>query len=250
MMKKLLCIFLALSTSFALFAQANAQTAKKEPQKPKAAQKAQPSRYGIDWPNFGRYHNANLQVKERPVAVFMGDSITDGWARSDPKFFSDNNYIGRGISGQTTMQMLVRFRRDVVDLKPAVVVILAGTNDLALNNGFIAKENIVGNLISMCEIAKANNVKVILCSITPVSEYKWRKEVKNPAELVRQTNAMIKHYAEKNNIKYLDYHSALADELGGLAVPKHSHDMVHPNMDCYKIMEKMVKQAINEVVSK
>lgn len=117
--------------------------------------------YAQDWAKFGRYEDANGQIAVRPRAVFMGDSITDGWAQKDAEFFSDNNFVGRGISGQTTSHMLVRFRRDVIDLNPKYVVILAGTNDIARNNGEISLENIMGNIISMCELAKANRIPYV-----------------------------------------------------------------------------------------
>ena len=118
-----------------------------------------------DWANFGRYAEANAAIEQSPDVVFMGNSITDNWARMDPDFFAKNNFVGRGISGQTSSEMLVRFRRDVIDLKPEAVVILSGTNDVAQNNGYISPENTLGNIISMCELAKAHGIKVILCSI-------------------------------------------------------------------------------------
>lgn len=191
-----------------------------------------------DWADFGRYSAANDTVKVEPKAVFMGDSITDGWARKDGDFFSSNNFVGRGISGQTTSQMLVRFRRDVVDLSPKYVVILAGTNDIALNNGYISLENILGNIISMCEIAKVNKIKPVICSVLPAAAYRWRPELK-PAEDIMKLNSMLQKYARSAKIPYVDYHSVLKDENNGLP-EKHAKDGVHPNMDCYKIMEKII----------
>ena len=196
--------------------------------------------YAQDWAKFGRYEESNGQIDVRPRAVFMGDSITDAWAKKDAGFFSENNYIGRGISGQTTSHMLVRFRRDVIDLKPKYVVILAGTNDIARNNGEISLENILGNIISMCELAKANGIRPVVCSVLPAASYRWRPEVK-PAEDIVRLNAMLRDYAHDNRIPYVDYHSALKDENNGLPA-EYAADGVHPNMDCYEIMEGMIRR--------
>lgn len=195
-----------------------------------------------DWAQFGRYESANEEVTKRPKAVLMGDSITDGWFFADPAFFTENNFIGRGISGQTTSHMLVRFRRDVVDLHPKYVLILAGTNDIAKNNGDITLENTLGNIISMCEIAKANKIIPIICSVLPADRFGWRPGMK-PAEDIVKLNEMLKEYADSEKIKYIDYYSVLADENGGL--PKqHAEDGVHPNLSCYKIMEKIVLESL------
>ena len=203
-----------------------------------------------DWAQFGRYEKANEEVLARdvrPDVVFMGNSITDGWARQDPKFFEENNFVGRGIGGQTSSEMLVRFRRDVIDLNPKCVVILSGTNDIAQNNGYIKPENTLGNIISMCELAKANGIKVILCSITPTSVFRWRREV-NPVPLIAELNKMIEAYAKENGIYYLNYHPALTDEKGGIP-EKWSDDTCHPNLECYRtIMEPMVCEAIDKVL--
>lgn len=195
-----------------------------------------------DWAKFGRYESANADVNAKPVAVFMGDSITDGWASADPGFFTDNNFVGRGISGQTTSHMLVRFRRDVVDLAPKYVLILAGTNDIAKNNGEISLENILGNIISMCEIAKANKIKPIICSVLPADRYGWRPGMK-PAKDIAKLNEMLKAYADSEKIRYIDYYSVLTDENGGLP-EKHASDGVHPNLSCYKIMEQIVLETL------
>ncbi|MBQ5875657.1 MAG: acylhydrolase [Alistipes sp.] len=203
-----------------------------------------------DWAQFGRYEKSNTEVLARdvrPDVVFMGNSITDGWARQDPKFFEENNFVGRGIGGQTSSEMLVRFRRDVIDLNPKCVVILSGTNDIAQNNGYIKPENTLGNIISMCELAKANGIKVILCSITPTSVFGWRREV-NPVPLIAELNKMIEAYAKENGIYYLNYHPALTDEKGGIPA-KWSNDTCHPNLECYRtVMEPMVCEAIDKVL--
>ena len=192
-----------------------------------------------DWAQFGRYADANKNVSISPKAVFMGDSITDGWDDNDADFFHENNFLCRGISGQTTSEMLERFRQDVISHHPKYVVILAGTNDLAQNNGYISIENIMSNLKSMCELAKVHKIKPVLCSLTPVTRYGWRPEIENPTSKVIELNEMIRAYAEKEHIKYVDYHSALKDDKGGFP-EKYSGDSVHPNGTCYKIMEKII----------
>lgn len=197
-----------------------------------------------DWADFGRYEAANKEVKN-PKVVFMGNSITDGWPDADPEFFTKNNYVGRGISGQVSAQMLMRFRPDVINLKPKAVVILAGTNDIALNDYAVSLEKTLGNIISMVELAQANNIKVILCSTMPASSFSWRPEVK-PAETIKELNRKVKAYAKANKIVYVDYHSAMCDQEGGL--PKiYSEDGVHPNLEGYKVMEKLVQKAIRKV---
>lgn len=197
-----------------------------------------------DWAQFGRYAEANKSVETPTRVVFMGNSITDGWWNTDSLFFQNNRYIGRGIGGQTTAQMLVRFRADVIDLQPKAVVILAGTNDIAQNNGYIAPENILGNIISMAELAKANNIDVILCSILPAYEYGWRKGLE-PADKIIALNKMIKEYADRHNLTYVDYHSALKDARNGLP-EKYSKDGVHPTMEGYKIMERLISEALEK----
>lgn len=198
-----------------------------------AAASAQPR----DWANFGRYSKQNDEIAGHKVnAVFMGNSITDNWARLDPEFFSSHGFVGRGISGQTTSEMLVRFRRDVLDLEPEAVAILAGINDIAQNNGYISLENTFGNIVSMCELAKAHRIKVIICSTLPCDRLSWRPEIK-PAEQVKELNAMLKDYADRNRILFVDYWSVMANGNGGLD-KEISGDGCHPNIDGYEIMEK------------
>ena len=191
-----------------------------------------------DWAKFQRYEEANKTVVKKPKAVFMGDSITDSWAKKDSEFFTSNNFLGRGISGQTTSQMLVRFRRDVLDHSPKYVVILAGTNDIAENNGPISLENILGNIQSMCELAKAHKIKPIICSVLPADRYRWRKDLQ-PAMTIVKLNEMLREYAKKEHIKYVDYHSVLKNENNGLS-KENAPDGVHPTIECYKIMEEIV----------
>jgi len=196
-----------------------------------------------DWANFKRYDEANSAIVKAPYAVFMGNSITDAWYPNHPGFFDSNNLVARGISGQVTSQMLVRFRKDVINLKPKAVVILAGTNDIAQNNGLISLENIMGNLISMSELAKAHKIKVFLCSVLPVYEYPWKKEIKDPAKEIKELNAMIKDYCNKNMCTYVDYYSAMVDERGGLP-EKFSKDGVHPNDAGYQVMEEVILKSV------
>jgi len=208
-----------------------------------AAASASAQNQDYDWAGFGRYEKENAQVTVRPKAVFMGDSITDFWPFQDKEFFNSNNFIGRGISGQTTEQMVVRFRKDVVALRPKYAVIMAGTNDVALNNGKIANDDTAGNIISMCEIAKANGIKPVICSITPCAGYKWRPQVTDAAAQIDNINAILKAYAKSHKIKYVDYNSAMRNAEGGLG-PEYSGDGCHPNLEGYKIMEQIVLKAL------
>lgn len=192
-----------------------------------------------DWAKFNRYHDANKEVTTSPRVVFMGDSITDFWVDADPDFFKSNNFLGRGISGQTTSHMLVRFRRDVIDHHPKYVVILAGTNDVAKNLGEIAPENSLGNIISMCEIARANKIKPIICSILPCNFFFWRPEVKGQEKEIIELNALLKEYAESAKIPYVDYHSAMKDDKDGLP-KKYADDGCHPNKAGYEVMKEII----------
>ena len=195
-----------------------------------------------DWANYNRYAEANAQVTEAPKAVLMGDSITDGWPSADPESFSDNNIVGRGISGQGTSQMLLRFRQDVIELHPKYVVILAGTNDIAENSGKIDMEKTFGNIVSMCDLAKANGIKPIICSVIPAASFRWHPHVTGAAEKIVQLNQMLKAYAKENKIKYVDYHSAMKDERGGLPESL-AKDGVHPTREGYDIMKNLLLKA-------
>jgi len=203
-----------------------------------------------DWANTERFKNENatlgLPTSNEHRIVFMGNSITEGWGNKCPEFFAGKPYINRGISGQTTAQMLVRFRPDVINLKPTVVVILAGTNDIAGNTGPSTLEMIADNIISMAELAKANHINVILCSVLPAFDYPWKKGL-NPAEKIAALNEMIKKYAAQNHIIYVDYYSAMVDERKGLK-DAYTYDGVHPNVEGYKVMEPIVEQAIKKAL--
>lgn len=203
-----------------------------------------------DWANLNRYKEENLKIglpadNENRV-VFIGNSITQGWIEVDPNFFAGKSYINRGISGQTTPQMLVRFRSDVVNLKPKVVVILAGTNDIAGNTGPSKLEMIEDNIASMVEIANANNIKVVLCSILPAYDYPWKTGLE-PAQKIVDLNKWIKEYAVKNKIIYVDYFAPMADQRNGMK-KAYSEDGVHPNLAGYKVMEPIVENAIAEAL--
>jgi lysophospholipase L1-like esterase len=199
-----------------------------------------------DWAYLNKYKDENKQIlapaKGENRVVFFGDSIIAGWETIHAEFFIGKTYINRGINGQTTSQMLIRFRPDVIELKPKIVVILAGTNDIAGNTGPTTPETILGNLISMCELAKANNIEVILCSILPAYDYPWRRGMK-PSEKIETLNTMIRKYGVENNILYADYHSAMADEQKGLK-SIYSEDGVHPNKNGYVIMESILKNML------
>ncbi len=202
--------------------------------------------YSQDWFGFNRYGANNERIiasGNYPEVVFMGNSITDNWAYFHPDFFSNHNFCGRGISGQTSAQMLVRFNDDVIDLHPKAVVIMAGTNDVAHNEYWVSPERVVDNIVAMCNQAQANGIVPIISSIPPCSEFPWRKEIENPGQTIVDINKSLKAYANANGIIYLDYHSALADE--NLGLPKTlSEDGCHPNPDTYFIMEDLVLEAI------
>jgi lysophospholipase L1-like esterase len=209
-----------------------------------------PARAPGSWANLERYRVANSQLPALSVGeqrvVFMGNSITDSWAKFFPTMFPGKPYIGRGISGQTTPQMLVRFRQDVVALKPKVVVILAGTNDIAGNTGPSTLEMIEDNLMSMTEIAQANGIRVVLSSVLPAFDYAWRPGL-TPAPKIVALNAWMKAYAAKSRAVYLDYHSAMADERQGLRSDL-TRDGVHPTEAGYRLMAPLAEAAINRAL--
>jgi len=202
-----------------------------------------------DWPQLDRYRAENAALPA-PAAgekrvVFFGDSITDAWRLSE--FFPGKPYVNRGISGQTTPQMLVRFQQDVVHLKPAVVVILAGTNDIAGNTGPSTPEMTVDNFESMIAIARANGIRVVLASILPAAAYSWQPAMR-PAEAIRSLNARLQAISQRENLVYLDYYSALANAQGGLD-PELASDGVHPTAKGYAIMAPLAEKAIAEALA-
>lgn len=196
----------------------------------------------LDWAGFQRYEKANEDVLTPPNVVFIGNSISDRWVRYRPEFFEEYGVLGRGISGQTSSQMLVRFQSDVVNLKPKAVVILAGTNDIALNNGFISLPHIMQNIKSMAQLASVNGIQPIIASVLPAAKYNWRPTV-CPAEEIKKLNDLLQSYALEAGIPYVDYYSALTDGKGGLPTSL-SDDGCHPNSNCYEIMEKVVLKHI------
>ena len=203
-----------------------------------------------DWANLARYRDANASLGAPKAGearvVFMGNSITDAWAKSFPAMFPGKPYVGRGISGQTTPQMLVRFRQDVIALQPKVVVILAGINDIAGNSGPATQAMIADNLMSMTEIAKANGIRVVLSSVLPAYDFPWRRGI-GPAPKVVALNAWIKCYAAQAGAVYLDYHGAMADARGGLSAEM-AADGVHPTEAGYRLMAPLAEAAIQEAL--
>jgi acyl-CoA thioesterase I len=203
-----------------------------------------------DWPALKRYQADNAALPAptpgKPRAVFMGDSITQGWAAQRGSFFADNGYVGRGISAQTSPQMVLRFHQDVVALKPAAVVILAGTNDIAENTGPMTEEQTIDNLTAMTEIAHANGIKVVICSVTPATRFFWRPEAV-PAPRIKSLNAKIKAWAQEQKLVYADFWTAMAQSDGTMN-PAYAADTVHPNAAGYGVMEPIVQAAIAEAL--
>lgn len=213
---------------------------------------AQPAKR--DWAQLSRFAQANTELLalagSKVKVVFMGNSITEGWMEKHPQFFTDNGFVGRGISGQTTSQMLVRFRQDVINLHPKVVVILAGTNDIAENTGPYNQEQTMGNIASMCELAKANGIKVILCTVMPVTRYSWNPNVTDVKGKIERLNNCIIAYAKKNKHQLVDYYTPMVSGSERAMNPEYSLDGVHPEMAGYAVMEPLVLKAIRKHVKK
>lgn len=207
--------------------------------------------YAQDWASMNRFQSENNDIRnshdKANLIVFMGNSITEGWLMQHPEFFKAKPYINRGISGQTTPQMLVRFRQDVIDLEPAAVVILAGINDIAQNTGPISVEMIFGNIKSMVALAEVNHIKVVLCSVLPANYFSWRPEIQ-PTEKIMELNKLLKAYALTNSIVYVDYFSAMVDASNGLK-EELGLDTVHPNKNGYLIMEPLLEEALKKVLN-
>lgn len=201
-----------------------------------------------DWANLEKYKVANNVLskagKVENRIIFMGNSITEFWSVFDSSFFVGKPYVNRGISGQTTPQMLIRFRPDVIDLQPAAVVILAGINDIAQNNGPATLEEISGNIFSMVELAISHNIKPVMCSVLPANDFYWRSGLE-PGPKVIALNEMLKAYAEKNGITYVDYYSSMVDDKMGLK-KEYGEDGVHPNVAGYKVMERILEDALDK----
>ena len=207
--------------------------------------------YAQDWANLKRFQQENSELllpkaNEHRV-IFMGNSITEGWLSIRPEFFKNKPYVNRGISGQTTPQMLVRFRQDVIHLKPSTVVLLAGINDIAENTGPSTIEMIANNIVSMAELAKANHINVIICSVLPANKFPWREGLK-PAEKVIKLNTILKSYSKKHKLAYVDYYSAMVNDSHGLK-KELGEDGIHPNKNGYLIMEPILEKAIKKYIN-
>lgn len=196
-----------------------------------------------DWANLSKYQTDNQELTKPPVVVFMGNSITEGWPKA---FFDTNPYLNRGISGQTTPQMMLRFRQDVIDLKPKVVVILAGTNDIAGNTGPMTLEQIKDNIQTMVELAQSNGIVPIVCSVLPAFDYPWRPGLE-PNIKIPKLNGLLQELCNDKKITYLDYFSAMADDRNGL--PKAlAKDGVHPTKEGYAIMITLVNKVLTKTL--
>ncbi|MET3879279.1 SGNH/GDSL hydrolase family protein [Chitinophaga sp. OAE865] len=205
-----------------------------------------------DWANLRHYKEKNKSLpapaKGEQRVVFLGSSIFERWSDVAPSFFENPRYINRGISGQISPQLLIRFRQDVIDLHPAAVVILAGSNDIAGNTGHVTSETIMDNIKSMAELAKLHGIRPVLCAYLPVFRYPWRKEL-TPAEDIISLNKMISSYAKENHLVLLDYFTPLADSRNGQK-ENLTLDGVHPNAEGYKVMAQLTEAAIAKALHK
>ena len=205
----------------------------------------------LDWPNLFQYQDENrlvgLPEKGKQRVVFMGDSITEEWSNLYPGYFDTKGYINRGIGGQTTPQMLIRFKPDVIDLEPDIVVILAGTNDIAGNTGPSNVKMITDNIFSMAELARAHQIKVVLSSILPVFEYEWAKEIKDVPATIDSVNNELKKYVNDHGLVYLDYFSLMVDQRRGLN-KDYTYDGVHPNQDGYILMSSLAEKVLSRLL--
>lgn len=205
-----------------------------------------------DFASSARFAKENAALpkpsKKEKRVVFMGNSITEGWIRTHPDFFKSNGYISRGISGQTSYQFLLRFREDVINLSPALVVINAGTNDVAENTNVYNEDQTFGNIVSMVELAKANKIKVILTSVLPAAAFKWRMEIKDAPQKIQALNARIEAYAKANKIPFVNYYKVMVVDENQALNPQYTKDGVHPTSEGYDIMEPLIKSAIDKAL--
>lgn len=205
-----------------------------------------------DWANLGYYAQDNAALpkstKKDKRVVFMGNSITEGWVRTHPDFFKANGYIGRGIGGQTSYQFLLRFREDVINLSPALVVINAGTNDVAENTGAYHEDYTFGNIVSMVELAKANKIKVILTSVLPAAAFRWNAAIQNVPQKIQALNTRTEAYAKANKIPFVNYYQALVVAENQALNPQYTKDGVHPTAKGYDVMEPLIKNAIDKAL--
>ena len=203
-----------------------------------------------DWPNLAYFHNKNISlgspIENEKRIVFMGDSITEEWSNLYPSFFSNSSYINRGIGGQTTPQMLLRFKPDTIDLHPHIIILLAGINDVAGNTGPSTVKMITDNIFSMAELAMNKDVKIILSSILPANAFPWNDAIENVSSTIISINSLMKDYALSNGIVYLDYYSSMVDENEGLN-SDYTEDGVHPNKEGYKVMSGLAEKTISQI---
>jgi len=203
-----------------------------------------------DWPNLAYFHNKNISlgspIENEKRIVFMGDSITEEWSNLYPSFFSNRSYINRGIGGQTTPQMLLRFKPDTIDLHPYIIVLLAGINDVAGNTGPSTVKMITDNIFSMAELAMNKDVKIILSSILPANAFPWNDAIENVSSTIISINSLMKDYALSNGIVYLDYYSPMVDENEGLN-SDYTEDGIHPNKEGYKVMSGLAEKTISQI---
>jgi len=203
----------------------------------------------ISWTNFKKYVNQNKEVKEKQKGevrvVYLGDSIFEGWSVARPDFFKGKPYFNRGISGQVTAQMLLRFQEDVVNLLPNVLVLKAGINDIAENAGVYDQQKTLNNIKSIVQLAKANKIKVVLCSVLPANRFVWRPAL-TPADKVVELNTALQAYAKEENILYLDLYTAVVDDKKGMKAA-YANDGVHPTVEGYRVLEPLVEDAIKRV---
>jgi lysophospholipase L1-like esterase len=205
--------------------------------------------YAQDWANLKKYHQENADLmfnKKAESIVFMGNSITEEWLRLRPEFFAGKPYVNRGIGGQTTPQMLLRFRQDVINLQPAVVVILAGINDIAGNTGPSTIKMIGDNIFSMAELAGVHDIKVVLCTVLPAADISWQPDLQITNKVIN-LNTLLRSYALKHNMAYVDYYTAMVNESNGLK-EELGLDSVHPNAAGYAIMESILERTLAEVL--
>ena len=204
------------------------------------------SEFAQDWANLEHFKGGNSSIMQEVNTgkriVFMGNSITEGWSNFDSIFFSKNQFINRGIGGQTTPQMLLRFKQDVIDIKANTVIILAGINDIAENTGPISLKQILGNIISMCELANQNNIRVILCSVLPANKFPWEPKI-TPTQKVIELNKMLLEYANSKSITYVDYYSKMVDDKQGL-IPAYGYDPVQSNQEGYVVIKHILSEVL------
>ena len=203
----------------------------------------------INWTNFKKYANQNMEAKSKQKGeirvVFLGNSIFEGWSSARPDFFNNKPYYNRGISGQVTAQMLLRFQEDVVNLDPDVLVLKAGINDIAENAGPYDQQKTLNNIKSIVQLAKANKIKIVLCSVLPANRFVWRPAL-TPADKVIELNVALQAYAKQENVLYLDLYAAVVDDKKGMKAD-YANDGVHPTVEGYKVLEHLVEEAIKRV---